>query len=72
MGADTSEPRSTILRLHGEEEKTIEHFGIPYTFLRPPTFMQNFVTQFGHTITQNALYVPAGDAKKSFMYTDNS
>jgi hypothetical protein len=34
--------------------------------------MQNFVTQFGHTITQNALYVPAGDAKKSFMYTDNS
>jgi NmrA-like family len=52
MGADTSEPRSTILRLHGEEEKTIEDSGIPYTFLRPPTFMQNFVTQFGHTINK--------------------
>jgi uncharacterized protein YbjT (DUF2867 family) len=67
MGAG-SEPRSTILRLHGEEEKIIENSGIPYTFLRPPAFMQNFVTQFGHTIkTQNALYVPAGHAKMSFI-----
>jgi len=67
MGAN-SEPRSTILRLHGEEEKIIEDSGIPYTFLRPPAFMQNFVTQFGHTIkTQNAFYVPAGDAKMSFI-----
>jgi uncharacterized protein YbjT (DUF2867 family) len=67
MGAD-SEPKSTILRLHGEEEKIIEDSGISYTFLRPPAFMQNFVTQFSHTIkTQNALYVPAGDAKMSFI-----
>ena len=57
MGAN-SEPKSTILRLHGEEEKIIEDSGIPYTFLRPPAFMQNFVTQFGHTIkTQSALYI---------------
>src|SRR5215203_5025869 len=67
MGAD-SDPRSTILRLHGEEEKIIEDSGIPYTFLRPPAYMQNFVTQFGHTIkTQNSFYVPAGDAKMSFV-----
>jgi uncharacterized protein YbjT (DUF2867 family) len=67
MGAK-SEPKSTILRLHGEEEKIIEDSGIPYTFLRPPAFMQNFVTQFGHTIkTQNAFYAPAGDAKMSFI-----
>jgi uncharacterized protein YbjT (DUF2867 family) len=67
MGAD-SEPRSTVLRFHGEEEKIIEDSGIPYTFLRPPAYMQNFVTQFGHTIkTQNAFYVPAGDAKMSFI-----
>src|SRR5215207_8388464 len=70
MGASDSESRSTILRLHGEEEKIIEDSGIPYTFLRPPAFMQNFVTQFGHTIrTQNAFYVPAGDAKMSFVDT---
>jgi uncharacterized protein YbjT (DUF2867 family) len=70
IGASDSESRSTILRLHGEEEKIIKDSGIPYTFLRPPAFMQNFVTQFGHTIrTQNAFYVPAGDAKMSFVDT---
>jgi uncharacterized protein YbjT (DUF2867 family) len=31
-------------------------------------FAPNFVNQFGHTIkTQNAFYVPAGDAKMSFI-----
>ncbi len=49
MGAD-SQSGSTILRLDGEEEKIIKESGIPYTFLRPPAFMQNFVTQFGQTI----------------------
>jgi uncharacterized protein YbjT (DUF2867 family) len=67
MGAG-SEPESTILRLHGEEEKIIKDSGIPYTFLRPPAFMQNFVIQLGQTIrTQNAFYVPAADAKMSFI-----
>ena len=67
MEAD-SEPGSTILQLHGKEEKIIKDSGIPYTFLRPTAFMQNFVTQFGHTIrTQNAFYIPAGDAKMSFI-----
>ena len=67
MGAD-SQSGVTILRLHGEEENIIKDSGIPYTFLRPPAFMQNFITQFGRTIkTQNAFYVPAGDAKMSFV-----
>ncbi|HET7391920.1 MAG TPA: NmrA family NAD(P)-binding protein [Nitrososphaeraceae archaeon] len=69
MGAE-SELGSTILRLHGREEKIIEESGIPFTFLRPAAFMQNFITQFGHTIrTQNTFYVPAGDAKMSFVDT---
>ena len=69
MGAD-SEPTSAILRLLGMEEKIIQESGIPYTFLRPSAFMQNFVTQFGNTIrTQNAFYIPAGDAKMSFVDT---
>lgn len=63
-----SEPGSTILRLHRKEEKIIEESGIPYTFLRPAAFMQNFVTQFSYTIrTQNVFYAPAGDAKMSFV-----
>jgi uncharacterized protein YbjT (DUF2867 family) len=71
MGAD-SKPGSTILRLHGEEEEIFKESGISYTFLRPPAFMQNFITQFGQTIkTQNAFYAPApaGDAKMSFVDT---
>ena len=67
MGAD-SQSGVTILRLHGEEENIIKDSGISYTFLRPPAFMQNFITQFGQTIkTQNAFYVPVGDAKMSFV-----
>ena len=67
MGAD-SEPTSTILRLHGMEEKIIQESGIPYTFLRPSAFMQNFVTQFGNTIrTQNTIFAPAGNSKMSFI-----
>src|ERR671919_2632712 len=67
MGAN-SQSGVTILRLHGEEEKIIKESGIPYTFLRPPAFMQNFITQFGQTIkSQNAFYVPAGDANMSFV-----
>ncbi|MDR4490268.1 SDR family oxidoreductase [Candidatus Nitrosocosmicus sp. SS] len=67
MGAE-SDPESTILRLHKEEEKIIEESGIPYTFLRPNAFMQNFITQFGHTIrTQGSFYAPAADSKLGFV-----
>jgi len=59
---------TTIGSIHREEEKIVEESGIPFTFLRPPAFMQNFITQFGYTIrTQDAFYVPGGDAKLSFI-----
>ena len=59
---------TTIGRIHREEEEIIEESGIPFTSLRPTAFMQNFVTQFGYTIrTQDAFYIPAGDAKLSFI-----
>ncbi|MER5176172.1 MAG: SDR family oxidoreductase [Candidatus Nitrosocosmicus sp.] len=67
MGADT-EPITTISRLHRQEEKIIEESGIPYTFLRPVGFMQNFINFFGQTIkNQNTFYLPAGDGKVSFV-----
>jgi uncharacterized protein YbjT (DUF2867 family) len=67
MGADI-EPSITLTRLHRQEEKIIEDSGIPYTFLRPVGFMQNFVNFFGQTIkNQNAFYLPAGDGKVSFI-----
>src|SRR5437868_3140888 len=37
-------------RGHRASEKHIEASGIPYTFLRPNGFMQNYVTNFGESI----------------------
>jgi uncharacterized protein YbjT (DUF2867 family) len=67
LGAD-AEPAITPSRLHRQAEKIIEESGIPFTFLRPNFFMQNFVTFYSNFIkTQGAFYVPAGDAKASFV-----
>ena len=46
----------------------IEDTGIPFTFLRPNFFMQNFVNFFSQSIKeQGAFYLPAGDGKLSFV-----
>src|SRR5437764_5338503 len=67
MGAD-SEPGITPGLLHRQAEKIIEESGIPFTFLRPNFFMQNFVNFYSPMIkSQRALYSPAGDAKVSFV-----
>jgi uncharacterized protein YbjT (DUF2867 family) len=67
FGAD-AEPGIIIGRLHRQEEKIIEESGIPYTFLRSNAFMQNFVNYFGYNIkAQNAIYLPAGEGKVSFV-----
>jgi len=67
MGADV-EPGITPGRLHRQAEKIIEESGIPFTFLRPNFFMQNFVNYYGNLIrSQGAFYMPAGDAKVSFV-----
>ena len=67
LGANI-EPGITPSRLHRQAEKIVEESGIPFTFLRPNFFMQNFITFYSHFIkTQGAFYVPAGDAKASFV-----
>jgi uncharacterized protein YbjT (DUF2867 family) len=67
LGAD-AEQAITPSRLHRQAEKIIEESGIPFTFLRPNFFMQNFVTFYSNFIkTQGAFYVPAGDAKATFV-----
>jgi uncharacterized protein YbjT (DUF2867 family) len=67
MGAD-AEPGITSGRLHRQAEKIIEESGIPFSFLRPNFFMQNFVNFYSPMIkSQGALYAPAGDGKVSFV-----
>jgi uncharacterized protein YbjT (DUF2867 family) len=68
MAAEETGFGTIIGRIHRGEEKIIEEYGIPFTFLCPPAFMQNFITQFGYTIrTQDAFYVPGGYAQVSFI-----
>lgn len=67
MGAD-SEPGIIGSRLHRQVEKMMEDTGIPFTFLRPNFFMQNFANFFSQSIKeQGAFYLPAGDGRVSFV-----
>jgi uncharacterized protein YbjT (DUF2867 family) len=67
LGAD-AEPETMLGKVHRQEEKLIEESGLPYTFLRPGAFMQNFVTFFGKTIReQNAYYLPTEEGKVSLV-----
>ncbi|MCL1474477.1 SDR family oxidoreductase [Argonema antarcticum] len=69
MGAD-SQPEMILAQMHREGEKKIEDSGISYTFFRPNSFHQNYITYTGNTIkSQNAFYLPLGDEKISFVDT---
>lgn len=59
------DPNGTeVGKFHGKLETLIAASGIPHTFLRPFSFMQNFSNHAGYTIrTQNAFYQPTGDSK---------
>jgi len=59
---------ATFPRQHADSEDYIKSSGVPYTFLRPNGFMQNFVTYNGATInTQNAFYGSQGDGEVSHI-----
>jgi uncharacterized protein YbjT (DUF2867 family) len=54
--------------LHRDSEEKIEASGMPYTFLRPNGFMQNFVNYSAETIrTQNAFYGAQGNGAVSHI-----
>lgn len=67
MGADL-EANVGTMRLHRQVEKIIEQSGIPFTFLRPNEFMQNFINFHSPSIKgNNAFYIPLEDAKVSLV-----
>ena len=56
--------------IHARAEEEIQASGIPYTFLRLNSFMQNFVTSHARSIAeQNTFYEPLADAKVSHVDT---
>src|SRR5439155_24685401 len=62
-----ADPKIEITKLHREAEKIIEESGIPFTFLRPNFFMQNFLSYGQKTNDEVLFYLPAGDGKVSFV-----
>ena len=67
MGADLEADVGTM-RLHRRVEEIIEQSGMPFTFLRPNEFMQNFVNFHSPSIKgNNAFYIPLEDAKVSLV-----
>lgn len=61
-------PDAIFPRLHLQSEDYIRSSGVPYTFLRPNGFMQNFITYSAATINaQNAFYGSEGDGPVSIV-----
>jgi len=59
---------ATFPRQHADSEDYLASSGVPYTFLRPNGFMQNFVNYNAGTInSQNAFYGCQGDGKVSHI-----
>jgi uncharacterized protein YbjT (DUF2867 family) len=68
MGA-AGDASIAIPRLHAQVEKALDEARIPYTLLRPNAFMQNYLGQAASIKTQNAFYLPQGEAAITMVGT---
>src|SRR5438132_1371750 len=66
IGID-DETQSTAIKWHGASERHIRESGVAFTFLRPNSFMQNFITYFPPS--DGAIYLPWGNGTASFVDT---
>src|SRR5437016_14444835 len=66
IGADASPPY-TFGKWHAANEQHIRESGLAFTFLRPNSFMQNFITYFPPS--DGAIYLPWGNGTASFVDT---
>jgi uncharacterized protein YbjT (DUF2867 family) len=64
IGADASAPY-TFGKWHAANEQHIRESGLAFTFLRPNSFMQNFITYFPPR--DGTIYLPWGNGKASFV-----
>src|SRR5205823_11498828 len=66
IGVDEA-TQPTAVKWHGANEQHIREGGIAFTFLRPNSFMQNFITYFPPR--NGAIYLPWGNGTASFVDT---
>ena len=66
-GAD-AEPGIQLGRWHRLVEDYLKQSGVPYTLLRPGSFMQNFINFNGDSIRQEGkFYMPVGEGRVSYI-----
>jgi len=61
--------QATPIKWHAANEQHIRESGLAFTFLRPNSFMQNFITYFPPR--NGAIYLPWGTGTASFVDTRN-
>src|SRR5438132_2436662 len=66
IGVD-DEARPTAIKGHAANEQHIRESGVAFTFLRPNSFMQNFITYFPPR--NGVIYLPWGNGTASFVDT---
>jgi uncharacterized protein YbjT (DUF2867 family) len=67
FGSDMEPPHITMNKLHRQVEEAIESSGINYTFLRPTSFMQNYLGFANFIKSQGLFYAPLADSRTSFV-----
>jgi uncharacterized protein YbjT (DUF2867 family) len=69
VGGAKEESALQVSREHFRSEKHIEATGIPYTFIRPTAFAQQFTGIFPWVYQkgENAFYLPIGDARVAWL-----
>ena len=68
IGVD-NEIQFTVGKWHAANEQHIRESGLAFTFLRPNSFMQNFITYFPPR--DGSIYLPWGNGTASFVDTRN-
>src|SRR5439155_19345277 len=63
-GADT-EPPFAFGKWHAASDQHVRESGLAFTFLRPNSFMQNFINYFPPR--DGAIYLPWGNGRASFV-----
>ena len=63
LGADLPDTTVSFLRWHAEAEQILRDSGIPFTIVRPSTFMQNMLDSAATIQSEGKFYMAVGDAR---------
>lgn len=69
MSGMTASPDAgaALIRKHGEADEYLRASGVPYTILRPNSFMQNQLGNIGSIKAQGVIYQATGEARQSVI-----